>query len=168
MAGVPCELTERHRTADSTAGGVMQRIAVYTTEDGGEVAIEVADDAPTIVTGDGSGSATGAATDAPPDLVVRGIPDGALTTRGIPNGRRVERTQQSLDEALSHARPAVAALMRQMREQEDAPDEIDVEFGIQISLGVGAYIATASSTANFRVTMRWRTPKRNSVQPPLS
>ena len=56
---------------------------------------------------------------------------------------------------LSHARPAVTALLRQVREQEDAPDELEVEFGIQISLEVGAYIAAASSTANFRVTMRW-------------
>jgi NTP-dependent ternary system trypsin peptidase co-occuring protein len=30
-----------------------------------------------------------------------------------------------------------------------------VEFGIQVSLEVGAYIAAAGSMANFRVTMRW-------------
>ena len=48
------------------------------------------------------------------------------------------------------------ALLRQVRGQDDAPDELEVEFGIQISLEVGAYIAAASSTANFRVTMRWR------------
>jgi len=106
----------------------MQRIAIFTTEGGDEVAIQVADD------------------DAPP---------GGLTTRGIPTGRLVERTEQSLDEVLAHARPAVNALVRQVRGQEDAPDELEVEFGIQISLEVGAYIAAASSTANFRVTMRW-------------
>ena len=71
------------------------------------------------------------------------------------SGRLVERTQQSLDEVLAHARPAVTTLLRQVRGQDDAPDELEVEFGIQISLEVGAYIAAASSTANFRVTMRW-------------
>ena len=126
----------------------MQRIAIFTTEDGGEVAIQVADDAPWAEPEAESGAA--------PGMTVRGIPDGTLSTRGIPTGRLVERTQQSLDEVLAHAQPAVTSLLRQVRGQQDAPDELEVEFGIQVSLEVGAYIAAASSTANFRVTMRWR------------
>ena len=124
----------------------MQRIAIFTTDDGGEVAIEVADDA-----SPADGQRAGGATSG---MTVRGIPDGALSTRSIP-GRLVERTQQSLDEVLARARPAVTTLLRQVRGQEDAPDELEVEFGIQVSLEVGAYIAAASSTANFRVMMRW-------------
>jgi hypothetical protein len=125
----------------------MQRIAIFTTDDGGEVAIEVADEA-----SPADGERVAGAT---PGMTVRGIPDGALSTRSIP-GRLVERTQQSLDEVLARARPAVTSLVRQMRGQEDAPDELEVEFGIQVSLEVGAYVAAASSAANFRVTMRWR------------
>jgi len=109
----------------------MQRLAIFTTADGDEVAIQVADD------------------DGP------GVPAPGITTRGISTGRLIERTEQSLDEVLAHARPAVTSLLRQVRQQADAPDELEVEFGIQISLEVGAYIAAASSTANFRVTMRW-------------
>lgn len=128
----------------------MQRIAIFTTEEGGEVAIQVADDG-AVPSSAGSGTV-----EAPPEgPTFRGVPDGQLSTRGIPSGRLVERTQRSLDEVLSHARPAVSALLQQVRGQEDAPDELEVEFGIQISLEVGAYIAAASSQANFRVTMRW-------------
>ena len=105
--------------------------AVFTTADGDEVAIQVTDDGQS------------------------DMPSQGLTTRGIPSGRIVERTQQSLDDVLAHARPAVNALVRQVRDQHDAPDELEVEFGIQVSLEVGAYIAAASTTANFRVTMRW-------------
>ena len=127
----------------------MQRIAIFTTDDGGEVAIAVADEAVPAQSEPVAG--------APSGVTVRGIPDGALATRGIP-GRLVERTQQSLDEVLAHAMPAVTSLLRQMRGQQDAPDELEVEFGIQVSLEVGAYVAAASSAANFRVTMRWRSP----------
>jgi hypothetical protein len=136
----------------------MQRIAIFTTEDGGEVAIQVADDAPWADPEAESGAAPGMTVRGIPDgsMSSRGIPDGTLSTRGIPSGRLVERTQQSLDEVLAHAQPAVTSLLRQVRGQQDAPDELEVEFGIQISLEVGAYIAAASSTANFRVTMRWR------------
>jgi Trypsin-co-occurring domain 1 len=111
---------------------MMQRLAIFTTADGDEVAVQVTDDGP-----------------------MPGAPPPGMTTRGIPSGRLIERTEQSLDEVLARARPAVTSLLRQVRQQEDAPDELEVEFGIQISLEVGAYIAAASSTANFRVTMRW-------------
>jgi hypothetical protein len=137
----------------------MERIAIFRTDDGGEVAIQVVDDGlprPSADQSEISGDEPAEAGGSRPDgLVLRGIPNGALASRGIPSGRLVERTQHSLDEVLSHARPAVSALLRQVRAQEDAPDELEVEFGIQISLEVGAYIAAASSTANFRVTMRW-------------
>jgi hypothetical protein len=133
----------------------MQRIAIFRTEDGGEVAIQVADDAPPDAVEATRDHAPGGENAAPPGLTVRGIPSGSLQTRGMASGRLVERTQQSLDEVLAHARPAVSTLLRQVRGQDDAPDELEVEFGIQISLEVGAYIAAASSTANFRVTMRW-------------
>lgn len=103
-------------------------VAVFTTADGDEVAVQVADD--------GAGGVT-----------FRGGVGGA--------GALVERTQQNLDEVLAHARPAVVSLLRQLRDVEDAPDELEVEFGIQVSLEVGAFIATADSSANFRVTMRW-------------
>ena len=123
----------------------MQRIAIFTTADGDEVAIQVDDDE--LLSGLAGDDVTDAGADgALPGLTVRGIPDGALSTRGIPTGRLVERTQQSLDDVLAHARPAVSALLRQVREQEDAPDELEVEFGVQVSLEVGAYIAAASSS----------------------
>jgi hypothetical protein len=125
----------------------MQRIAIFTTDDGGEVAIQVADEVPPAQTGGTAGASQ--------DVTFRGVPEGMVSSRGIP-GRVVERTQQSLDEVLARARPAVTSLVRQMRGQEDAPDELEVEFGIQVSLEVGAYVAAASSAANFRVTMRWR------------
>lgn len=136
----------------------MQRIAIFTTEDGGEVAIQVADDATWAEPEADSGAAPGMTLRGIPEgtLSSRGIPEGSMSTRGIPTGRLVERTQQSLDEVLAHAQPAVTSLLRQVRGQQDAPDELEVEFGIQVSLEVGAYIAAASSTANFRVTMRWR------------
>ena len=142
----------------------MERIVIFQTDDGSEVAVQVADHGP-LGPEDGplgpDGASLARAADgrdlpgAPEGLTIRGIPDGALTTRGLGGGRLVERTQQSLDEVLAHAKPAVTALLRQVREQEEPPDELEVEFGIQVSLEVGAYIAAAGSQANFRVTMRW-------------
>ncbi|WP_353828449.1 CU044_2847 family protein [Agromyces sp. SYSU T0242] len=109
----------------------MQRLAIYTTADGAEVAVQVADDV------------------LAPGVTLRG---------GGGGGALVERTQQNLDDVLANTRPAVRSLLRQLREHEDAPDELEVEFGIQVSLEVGAFIASADSSANFKVTMRWHRP----------
>ena len=36
------------------------------------------------------------------------------------------------------------------------PDEMTVEFGLRMSAQAGAYIAQASATATFKVTLTWR------------
>jgi hypothetical protein len=48
------------------------------------------------------------------------------------------------------------AVLDAMRGGVDAPDEVQVEFGLQLSADVGAVIATTGVQANFRVTLAWR------------
>lgn len=80
---------------------------------------------------------------------------GGVLTRGLGDERLVERTERTLDSVLAHTQPAVRALVASLRSADDAPDEVEVEFGVAVSLEVGAFIAAGSTTANFRVTMRW-------------
>lgn len=104
------------------------RLITYTTEDGEEVAVQVPDDA------------------APGEYVTRGWTGGGSQT--------VERTEQGLDGALARIQPAVRSLITRLRSETYDPDEIQVEFGVQLSVGVGAFI-TAGTTSNFRVLMTW-------------
>ena len=39
---------------------------------------------------------------------------------------------------------------------EDAPDEIEVEFGVRLSADVSAIVAKASSETNFKASLRWK------------
>jgi hypothetical protein len=48
------------------------------------------------------------------------------------------------------------SLLGRLRTLADAPDEVGLEFGLELSAEAGAFIASASSTANFRVTLTWR------------
>ena len=107
----------------------MTRLVSFTTASGAEVTVQVPDD-----------SAPGP------------------VTRGWTSGQAHERTEQRLDEALAKVQPACGALIAQARELVDAPDAVEIQFGIQLSVEVGAFI-TASSTANFQVTMSWSTPR---------
>jgi hypothetical protein len=82
------------------------------------------------------------------------------TRRGLSPSAVVERAQTSFEEALEKARPMASSLVGKLRAMGDAagdpPDEVQVEFGIILSAEAGAVLASASATANYRVTMTWK------------
>jgi hypothetical protein len=43
----------------------------------------------------------------------------------------------------------------QLRSLASAPDEVQVEFGLSLSAEAGAFIAAASTEANFKVSLTW-------------
>jgi hypothetical protein len=51
---------------------------------------------------------------------------------------------------------AAEALLLTMTRLSRVPDEINVEFAIEMSAQAGAVIATLGSTANFKVSLTWR------------
>jgi hypothetical protein len=108
----------------------MMRLVSFTTASGEDVAVQVPDDGPA---------------------------QAGPVTRGWVSDHVEENTEKRLDDALAKVQPAVGALIAQARSLVDTPNEIEVQFGIQLSVEVGAFI-TASSTSNFRVTMTWRSP----------
>jgi hypothetical protein len=105
----------------------MRRLVEFPLEDGAGVLVEVEDVAP----------------------------DGPVT-RGFRDNRVVEHAQQSFDQAIGRVEPAAMALVTRFRAMADAPDELVVEFGLQLSAEAGAFIAAVSSTANFQVSLTWR------------
>jgi len=69
--------------------------------------------------------------------------------------RVVEQARQSFEQAVSRVQPAVQGLLTQLRSLAETPEQIQVEFGLQLSAEVGAFVAGASSTGNFKVSMTW-------------
>ncbi|SFO71809.1 hypothetical protein SAMN05660464_0723 [Geodermatophilus dictyosporus] len=83
---------------------------------------------------------------------------GGEVTRGWGDRdqRVVEQAQQSFEAAVSRVQPAVQALVQRLRSVDRNLAEITVDFGIELSAEVGAFVAGASSTGNFTVSMTWR------------
>jgi hypothetical protein len=81
---------------------------------------------------------------------------GGPVMRGLGDHTVVERSQRTFEEAVSRVQPAAQALLSRLRDLADVPEEIGVEFGLELSAEAGAFIAAASSTANFKVTLTWR------------
>jgi Trypsin-co-occurring domain 1 len=77
-------------------------------------------------------------------------------TRGLGDRLVTEQAQQTFEQAIARVQPAAQALISRLRALADAQDEVGVEFGLELSAEAGAFIAAASSTANFKVTLSWR------------
>jgi len=105
----------------------MGRLVEFPLEDGGSILVEV------------DAAAAGP--------VTRGLGDRHGVT---------EQARQTFEQAIAQVHPAAQALLTRLRAVADAPQEIGVEFGLELSAEAGAFIAMASSTANFKVTLTWR------------
>jgi hypothetical protein len=84
-------------------------------------------------------------------------------TRGMRPGELAGEAGQTLEAALARVQPAAVAIVDRLRALADAPEEIEVEFGITLSAEVGAFVAKASGDANFRVSLRWKRDSHPSV-----
>ncbi|OFI36919.1 hypothetical protein BIU82_10855 [Arthrobacter sp. SW1] len=107
----------------------MGQLIEYTTDDGGTVVVEVSAGSVPVTRGGGH----------------------AADHTGV-----FARAQQSFERALSNVRPAVQGVINELLSIEHRPDEVCVEFGIDMHAEAGAFIAAASAKSNFNVTMTWK------------
>jgi hypothetical protein len=80
----------------------------------------------------------------------------APVTRGLYSGDAIETIGHSFEAALDAVRPAVVSLASKFRSLLDAPGDLEVEFGLKFAGQAGAFIASASTEAQFRVKMVWK------------
>ena len=123
-------------------GSTMAQLVAFTLEDGSTVAVEVAQ-AP------GSSSAG----------VSRGTRSAADDV--------TEKAATSFETRWIASRPIADPLITRMRAIEQSPDEIQVEFGMNLHAELGALIAAASTDANFKLSLTWnqQDPPKATVTP---
>jgi hypothetical protein len=87
-------------------------------------------------------------------------------TRSPKGTEVVERARKTFEEAVGRVQPAVEGVIAQLRSLAEVPDEVHVEFGLDLHAEAGAFIAAVSTTANFTVALTWRRdPVSAQVQP---
>ena len=85
-------------------------------------------------------------------------PEGERGTRRAARGteEEPEKAPQTFEQALSKIRPATEKVITTLRNLIQKPDEVEMEFGFSLSAEAGVIIASASTQANYRVTLRWK------------
>ncbi len=84
---------------------------------------------------------------------VDALDEGGTTHAGT--GTVVEKAKQTFEDALSTLLPVTKSVIEKIRGIGQRPSEIEVTFGLNLSVEAGAIIASTSASANFGVTMRW-------------
>jgi len=88
------------------------------------------------------------------------------TPRGLTPAARGDlpvRATQTFEAALEKVRPAAQAIIQKLRSLHDAPDEIEVEFGLKLSAEAGAVIAAGGVEANYKVTLKWKREEKKAA-----
>ena len=75
-------------------------------------------------------------------------------------GATVEKAQQTFEQALEKIRPAAQSIIAKLRDLNDPPDEVEVEFGVKMNAEAGAIFASVSGEANYKVTLTWKQEKK--------
>jgi hypothetical protein len=92
--------------------------------------------------------------------VLVAVEDGARpVTRGWGDDRAqrvAEQANETFEAAVSRVRPAADAMLASLAGLRSTPDEITVEFAIQLTAGAGVCIATLGSSANFKIQLTWK------------
>jgi hypothetical protein len=109
-------------------GGLVKRLVEFPLDEGGSVLVEVEE--------------------SPPGPVVRGL--------GKDQSTLVEKADKTFEDATTAVIPAARSLITRLRSVDDPPDEVGLEFGVQLSAQTGAFIASVAAQANFTVSMTWR------------
>lgn len=85
-------------------------------------------------------------------------PEGG-TVRVARPGEVTETARLTFEEAVSKTRPAAERIIATLRDMSHPPDEVGVEFGLNLSAEAGAFIASVGAEANFKVMLTWRRAK---------
>lgn len=99
-------------------------------------------------------------------LLELSVKDGAPVLFEVDEPRPVTRSagrtadavihaEASLERVLGQLGPTLRAVISQVRDSVDRPDEIEIELGVKVSADANVIIARAGGEANFRVSLRW-------------
>ena len=94
--------------------------------------------------------------------------EGDEAEEGIVKASRGSKTvikaQRTFEEAMDKIKPAASVIIAKIRSLHDAPDEVEVEFGLKLSAEAGAYVASAGVEANYTVTIKWAKEEEEQKQ----
>lgn len=73
-----------------------------------------------------------------------------------------EKAQETFEQALTKLIPVTNTVIQKLRTVGEKPDELEVAFGFNLSAKAVIILSSASTSANFSVTLRWSNNQSSS------
>jgi hypothetical protein len=74
---------------------------------------------------------------------------------GIPD-RITEKANKTFESALNTVKPIANTIMDKILELNQPASEVEVKFGIKMTAGLGAIVASGSADINYEITLKWK------------
>lgn len=75
-----------------------------------------------------------------------------------PSGQMVLKAQQRFEDALEQVKPVASAVISKLKELNTPADEVEVKFGLKMTVDAGAVFASVGGEVNYEVTLKWKQP----------
>lgn len=86
------------------------------------------------------------------------VGDGVRLAADDLSGRDVTQAPQTLARAFDRLQPALSTMLMKLRSAEQAPDEIQMAFGLKLGGETGLIFTKGTAEATFAVTVTWAKP----------
>lgn len=80
---------------------------------------------------------------------------GGITRAARKPGEVFTEAKDTFEQALEKIRASAETAITKLRTLSERPDEMEMEFGFNLSAQFGAVIASATAQANYKVTLHW-------------
>lgn len=67
-----------------------------------------------------------------------------------------EKAQRTFESALNTIKPVATTIMNKVQSLNQPADEVEVKFGIKMTVGLGAVIASGNAEVNYEITLKWK------------
>ena len=72
------------------------------------------------------------------------------------------KATQSFEDALNGIKPVANAIINKVKSLNEPADQVEVKFGIKMTVGLGAIIASGSVDVNYEITLKWDNKEKNN------
>jgi hypothetical protein len=76
-----------------------------------------------------------------------------------------EKANKTFEAALNTVKPVANTIIDKIRELNQPASEVEVKFGIKMTVGLGAIVASGSTDVNYEITLKWKQELQNAQQP---
>ncbi len=76
-----------------------------------------------------------------------------------------QKAQKHFEEALDNIKPVASAIVKKLQSLSEPAEEVEVKFGIKMTAGLGAVIASGSAEVNYEITLKWKRESKDGSTP---